>query len=107
MTGNSIGSRTTGEVERAPFFVVLQQLGRRVLRPGGTAATSRLLVALAIGPRDDVIELAAGVGTTARRLLAAKPRSYLAVEPEDRFAAQLDAVVVPAGGRHVSARAQE
>ena len=107
MTSTSTRTKTTGEVERAPFFLVLQQLGRRVLRPGGTAATRRLLSALAVGPRDDVIELAAGVGTTAKRLLATNPKSYLAVEPEDRFAAPLDAVVAPARGRHISVRAQD
>lgn len=107
MTSTSSEPRSSGEVERAPCFLVLQQLGRRVLRPGGTVATDRLITALGIGSDDDVVELAAGVGTTARRLLATKPSSYVAVEPEERFAAQIDAVIEPAGGRHVRARAQK
>jgi len=102
-----IGHTATVEADRAPFFLVLEKLGRRVLRPGGRVATGRLLEALAVSHDDDVVELAAGVGATARRLLALAPRSYAAVEPEERFAARLEAMIVPLGGRHITARAQD
>lgn len=91
--------------EEAPFFVLLERLGRRVLRPGGRAATRRLLEALCVCPDDDVVELAAGVGATTSEVLSRRPRSYPAVEPTPRFAPALtEALDGPA--RHVAATAQ-
>lgn len=66
--------------DRMPAFLLLARLGKRVLRPGGLEMTRRLLSDLAIGPLDEVVELAPGLGSTARLILAENPLSYRAVE---------------------------
>ncbi|OAM90362.1 methyltransferase domain-containing protein [Termitidicoccus mucosus] len=67
-------------LENLPGHWVLARMGKRVLRPGGMGLTRRLLAALDIGPADDVVEFAPGLGATARLALAKKPASYTAVE---------------------------
>jgi len=95
------------DLEHAPFFLLLERLGRRVLRPGGRVATGRLLDGLGIGGDDDVVELAAGVGATAAEVLARGPRSYTAVEPEERFVPRLVRAAGEGTMRHVPASARE
>lgn len=75
-------------MERAPGHWILARLGKRVLRPGGLEMTERMIDALAIGPEDEVVEFAPGLGVTARRVLEARPASYTAVE-RDAAAARL------------------
>jgi SAM-dependent methyltransferase len=58
---------------------VLAKLGKRVLRPGGRALTRRLLAAGAVTDAD-VVELAPGLGVTAREIVARGPRSYRGVD---------------------------
>ncbi|MGB7189131.1 MAG: methyltransferase domain-containing protein [Acidobacteriaceae bacterium] len=67
---------------------VLARVGKRVLRPGGIELTRRMLDALAIGPGDDVVEFAPGLGATAGIVLQRHPDSYCAVE-RDPVAAKL------------------
>lgn len=55
--------------DKMPGHWLLARLGKRVLRPGGLAMTQSLLAALAIGADDDVVELAPGLGLTARLIL--------------------------------------
>lgn len=95
------------DVEHAPFFAVLERLGKQVLRPGGMTATHDLVAALGVGPTEDVVELAAGVGATARHVLGLRPRSYVAVEPDDRFAERLAPILTSAGGRRALGSAQD
>lgn len=71
---------------RVPGHWLLARLGKRVLRPGGRELTSQMLEALAIGPQDRVVELASGLGTTTRLVLARQPASYTGIE-RDRAAA--------------------
>ncbi|CCG05681.1 class I SAM-dependent methyltransferase [Blastococcus saxobsidens] len=71
---------------RMPGHWLLARLGKRVLRPGGRELTAQMLDALAIGPRDRVVELAPGLGTTTRLVLARHPAAYTGVE-RDRAAA--------------------
>jgi SAM-dependent methyltransferase len=66
--------------EKMPGHWLLARLGKRVLRPGGLELTRILLDALAVGPDDDVVEFAPGLGVTARMTLARRPRSYCAIE---------------------------
>lgn len=68
------------EAERIPGHWLLARLGKRVLRPGGIELTRRLLAGLAVGPADDVLELAPGMGATARLTLSARPASYVGVD---------------------------
>ncbi len=79
--------------DRIPGHWLLARLGKRVLRPGGIELTQRLLKGLAIGPSDDVLEFAPGMGATARLALAAKPASYVGVDRDPAVVAQLGQVL--------------
>lgn len=68
---------------------VLARAGKRVLRPGGIELTRQMLDALAIGPRDSVVEFAPGLGVTAKMVLQQRPREYWGVEREPAAADQL------------------
>lgn len=68
------------DTERMPGHWLLARLGKRVLRPGGVELTEKLLKGLAIEPMDRVLELAPGLGATARRVLSFAPVSYIAVD---------------------------
>jgi hypothetical protein len=74
------------DASKMPGHWLLARAGKRVLRPGGRELTRQMLAALAIGPTDAVVELAPGLGLTAREALARGPASYVAVE-RDRDAA--------------------
>ncbi len=50
------------------------------MRPGGGDVSDVMLGALAIGPADDVVDLAPGLGTTVRRVQALGPASFRGVE---------------------------
>lgn len=68
------------DIVRMPGHWLLARLGKRVLRPGGLRLTRRLLQSLSIGPADDVVEFAPGLGLTARLILETQPHSYVGVE---------------------------
>lgn len=74
---------------RMPGHWLLARLGKRVLRPGGVEMTRQLLDGVAIGPADDVIEVAPGLGATTRLLLESGPASYTGI---DRDPASADLV---------------
>lgn len=75
------------DFSRMPGHWVLARMGKRVLRPGGVELTRQMLAALQIGPQDDVVELAPGLGATALLTLEAKPATYVAIERDYRAAA--------------------
>lgn len=66
---------------------VLARVGKRVLRPGGIELTQKMIDALAIGPGDNVVEFAPGLGATAGIVLRRHPDSYCAVERDPAAAA--------------------
>jgi hypothetical protein len=68
------------KTEKMPGHWVLARLGKRVLRPGGIELTRRMLKALRIQSRDNVVEFAPGLGVTAQLTLELNPASYIAVE---------------------------
>jgi hypothetical protein len=68
------------DANKMPGHWLLARAGKRVLRPGGRGLTHWMLDTLAIGPADAVVELAPGLGITARETLARGPASYVAVE---------------------------
>jgi ubiquinone/menaquinone biosynthesis C-methylase UbiE len=74
------------KTEKMPGHWVLARLGKRVLRPGGMQLTRRMLEALRIERRDDVVEFAPGMGVTARLTIALDPASYTAVERDEAAA---------------------
>ena len=65
---------------KMPGHWLLARMGKRVLRPGGRTTTNTLLEHLAITPNDHVVELAPGLGATAKLILEHKPASYTGVE---------------------------
>lgn len=71
---------------KMPGHWVLARLGKRVLRPGGMELTRWMLGALAVGPADEVVEFAPGLGVTARLTLSFNPASYIAVERDEQAA---------------------
>jgi cyclopropane fatty-acyl-phospholipid synthase-like methyltransferase len=82
------------DVAKMPGHWLLARLGKRVLRPGGLGLTRALLDGLTIGPDDDVVEFAPGLGVTARLILDRKPRRYVGVE-RDAKAAEWSARQLP------------
>lgn len=70
---------------------ILARMGKRVLRPGGKELTLQMLGALGISAQDDVLEIAPGLGFTARLTLAKEPRSYLAIDQNAQAMQELQA----------------
>lgn len=95
------------DVEKIPGHWLLARLGKRVLRPGGIELTRRMLGALAISPRDDVIEFAPGLGRTAMLTLKREPASYVGVERDERAASAVQRVLSGANQRCIIGKAQE
>lgn len=85
-------------VEKMPAHWLMARLGKRVLRPGGREATRWLLERARIDAGDDVVELAPGLGITAREILARGPRSYLGVERDAAAVAATERVIAEARG---------
>ncbi len=75
------------DYSKMPGHWVLASLGKKVLRPGGIMLTRQMLRNIAVSDKDEIVEFAPGVGTTARMTLACKPQSYTAVEQDDEAAA--------------------
>jgi SAM-dependent methyltransferase len=63
-----------------PAHWLLARLGKKVMRPGGSDLSDVMLSGLAIGPDDDVVDLAPALGDTVRRVEAAGPASFRGVE---------------------------
>lgn len=70
-------------ISKMPGHWLLARLGKRVLRPGGRELTNRLLKRLNIAADDDVVELAPGLGVTAKLILDIAPKSYRGVEKNE------------------------
>ncbi|WP_417564005.1 class I SAM-dependent methyltransferase [Microbacterium sp.] len=74
------------QADDVPAHWLLARLGKKVLRPGGRQLTTRLVGMLPL--RDAaVVELAPGLGLTARLLLQRHPSSYTGVENDEDAAA--------------------
>lgn len=67
-------------IEKMPGHWLLARLGKRVLRPGGRRMTEKLVRNLKIEMTQDIVELAPGLGLTAKLLLGNSPLSYTAIE---------------------------
>jgi SAM-dependent methyltransferase len=75
------------DVAKMPGHWLLARLGKRVLRPGGLGMTQSLLKALTIGPADEIVEFAPGLGVTARMMLAQHPNRYTGIERDSEAVA--------------------
>ena len=63
-----------------PAHWLLARLGKKVMRPGGLPVTHAMLAGLGIGPADDVVDLAPGLGVTVQFVHAAGPASFRGLE---------------------------
>ena len=66
-----------------PAHWLLARLGKKVMRPGGLPVTQAMLAGLGIGPGDDVVDLAPGLGVTVQLVEAARPASFRGLERSD------------------------
>jgi SAM-dependent methyltransferase len=83
------------DAARMPGHWLLARLGKRVLRPGGLELTRWMLDTLDIRPGDRVVELAAGLGATARLTLERVPAAYTAVDRDPAAVARLGTLTAP------------
>lgn len=84
---------------------LLAKLGKRVLRPGGRELTQRMLEAAQISD-SDVVELAPGLGHTAREIVRREPRSYRGVDTDPNAVAQVNSALgLPGAVVHADAAA--
>ena len=88
-----------------PGHWLFARLGKRVLRPGGLGLTERMLADAELSGVD-VVELAPGMGRTAREILGRHPGSYTGVEGDEN-AAEVVRSVVGDKGRVVNGEASE
>ncbi len=70
----------SGEIERLDPYVFMAVIGKRVIHPGGRAATEQLLKRAAISSSDHVLDVGCGVGTTAITVASRFGASVTAVD---------------------------
>lgn len=88
-----------------PGHWLFARLGKRVLRPGGLKLTHQMLGDAGLAGVD-VVELAPGMGRTAREILDRAPGTYTGVEADENAAGVVRSVV-GARGRVVTAEASK
>jgi len=93
------------KAEDTPGHWLLARLGKKVLRPGGRHLTEKMVGALPLAG-SDVVELAPGLGLTARLLLDGDPGTYTGVE-EDPAAAAISAHAIGERGTVVTGNAKK
>lgn len=77
------------DYQKLPGHWVLARLGKRVLRPGGLEMTEFLMRELSVSSGDDLVELAPGIGATAKYLSQKEFRSYLGIDQNNEALAEL------------------
>jgi len=102
----SQASLTAVAAHKMPGHWLLAKMGKRVLRPGGRELTSQLLTSLDIGPDDDVVEFAPGLGVTARLTLERGPRTYTGVERDEHAAQTVARMLTGRGQRCIQGSAE-
>lgn len=65
---------------KAKAHEVLSGVGKKVLRPGGKELTKKMIDALEIKEQDKVVEIAPGMGYTARMCISCCPQTYIGVD---------------------------
>lgn len=73
----------TQDYTKAPGHWILAKMGKKVLRPGGRKLTEQLVSELKIGPEDNIVEFAPGMGFTARLTIAQNPHSYIGIDTDE------------------------
>lgn len=90
MASVTMAAAGTGqEVGRAVPWTLAQWVVAGLPAPGGAVMTAEMMRALDVSRGDRVIELGPGVGRARAAILAARPRTYLAVHPDPGAAARL------------------
>ncbi len=74
---------------KAPGHWILAKMGKRVLRPGGKELTLKMISALEISSKDDVVEFAPGIGYTAGITLSKHPKTYVGVDADNEVVDRL------------------
>jgi SAM-dependent methyltransferase len=85
------------EVERLDPYVFMAVVGKRVIHPGGRAATEQLLRRAAISPNDHVLDVGCGVATTAVTVASRFGASVTAVDISPVMLERAQAAVREAG----------
>lgn len=67
----------------APGHWILARMGKKVLRPGGKELTQKLISALSISSKDELVEFAPGLGFTAALALKQKPKPYVGIDTDE------------------------
>jgi SAM-dependent methyltransferase len=81
------------DAAKMPGHWLLARMGKRVLRPGGIELTRLLLQGLEITPAKTVVELAPGLGATARLTMLSDPAHYIGVETDKAAAKRVSKVL--------------
>lgn len=84
---------------------ILAKMGKKVLRPGGKELTYRMMSALDISEKDDVVEFAPGLGFTAEIALWQHPQSYRGIELNEEAATLLRNKIYGSGREIIVANA--
>lgn len=71
------------KVGKMDGYLVLEKVGKKVLRPGGKMMTEKMLELLSISSNDIVVEFAPGVGFTANLALKKNPKSYIGIDSDE------------------------
>lgn len=93
--------------DKAQGHWLLAKMGKRVLRPGGKELTLKLIDNMNIGPLDDVVEFAPGLGFTASITLKKKPKTYTAIELNKDAFSYLQKIIYGSEYRILNANAKE
>jgi SAM-dependent methyltransferase len=71
------------DIAKAQGHWVLAKMGKKVLRPGGRELTKKLIEALHINQKDDLVEFAPGLGFTASMALEKHPGTYTGIDANE------------------------
>lgn len=71
------------KIEKDQGHWILARMGKKVLRPGGKELTKKLVAALNIHSKDQIVEFAPGLGFTAGLALANHPETYTGIDADE------------------------
>lgn len=70
------------DFKTAPGHWILARMGKKVLRPGGSELTIKLVDAMNFNHSDEVVEFAPGLGFTAGLILNGHPKTYTGIDAD-------------------------
>jgi SAM-dependent methyltransferase len=91
------GRLESADIQRLDPYVFMAVIGKRVIHPGGRAATEQLLGRAAISPDARVLDVGCGVGTTAITVAERFGADVTAVDIEPLMLQRAEAAVEAAG----------